>query len=423
MKAAVSDVLVGAFFINRRGKVVKKSLILSLIIIFLTSFAFAGTVNLPKTGQTKCYDSAGLEIPCAGTGQDGEIQAGVAWPEPIFTDNGDGTMTDNLTGLMWTKNGNLPNGTKTWEQALDYCNNLTLAGYSDWRLPNVNELESLVNANEANIANWLNAQVFTDVQADYYWSSTTNAGFEKSAWSIYMQDGQVYSYKKSNKNYVWSVRAGQSGNPDPSYPANIWRTGQMVSYYSGDDGDLQRGVSWPTPRFTNHGDGTVTDNLTGLMWTQNAFAPGPESCYPGNEWQWQPALDFVVCINSNGFLGFSDWRLPNRKEFHSITDFSQYDHALPAEYPFSNVYDFNYWSSTTNVNKMVHAWYVNMWVGGVYSDNKSKSFSAIWPVRSGEIPSTGCLIWTDVISKYNSYVSGQADWSEVITCYNQYVSP
>ena len=82
----------------------KKIAVLSLLFIFLSSFGFAGTVNLPRTGQTKCYDEAGTEIPCAGTGQDGEIQAGVAWPEPRFTDNGDGTMTDNLTGLKWTKN-------------------------------------------------------------------------------------------------------------------------------------------------------------------------------------------------------------------------------------------------------------------------------------------------------------------------------
>ena len=401
----------------------KKLCVLFILLLFLATVAFAGTVNLPRTGQTKCYDEAGTEISCAGTGQDGDIQAGVAWPEPRFTDNGDGTMTDNLTGLMWTKDSNLPGVSMDWYSALDYSNNLTLAGYLDWRLPNVNEMESLVNSNEANIATWLNSQVFTDVQADYYWSSTTNAGFEKSAWSIYMQDGQVYSYKKSNKNYVWSVRAGQSGNPDPSYPANTWKTGQMISYYSGDDGDLQRGVSWPTPRFTDHRDGTVTDNLTGLMWTQNAFAPGPESCYPGNEWQWQPALDFVVCINSNRFLGFSDWRLPNRKELHSITDFSQYDHALPLEYPFSNVYDFNYWSSTTNANNLVRAWDVNMWVGGVYSDNKSKSYSAIWPVRGGQVQPTGCSTWSDVIGKYNTYVSGQATGSDVITCYNQYVSP
>ena len=63
----------------------------------------ACTVHLPRTGQTTCWDNSGNQIPCAGTGQDGEIKAGEPWPEPRFTDNGDETMTDNLTGLMWTK--------------------------------------------------------------------------------------------------------------------------------------------------------------------------------------------------------------------------------------------------------------------------------------------------------------------------------
>ena len=76
-------------------------------------------INLPQTGQTKCYDSSGTEINCAGTGQDGEFQVGVDWPDPRFTVNGD-CVTDNLTGLMWAKNGNLPNGFKSWQGALDY---------------------------------------------------------------------------------------------------------------------------------------------------------------------------------------------------------------------------------------------------------------------------------------------------------------
>ncbi|MCX5884830.1 MAG: DUF1566 domain-containing protein [Proteobacteria bacterium] len=136
----------------------KKIAVLSLLLICLSSFAFAGTVNLPKTGQTRCYDTSGTEISCAGTGQDGDIQAGVKWPSPRFTVNGD-CVTDNLTGLIWAKNANLPSGTMIWYKAIDYCNNLSLAGYTDWRLPNVNELESLVNANEPNSATWLNTNL------------------------------------------------------------------------------------------------------------------------------------------------------------------------------------------------------------------------------------------------------------------------
>jgi len=170
----------------------KKIAVLSLLLIFLSSFAFADTVNLPKTGQTKCYDTSGNEISCPSTGQDGEIQAGVTWPSPRFTVNGD-CVTDNLTGLMWAKNGNLANGTKTWNAAVDYCNSLTLCGYDDWRLPNVNELESLVNGAESNTATWLNTQGFTNVQAGYYWSSTTYASNTGYAWYVNMYHGHVYT--------------------------------------------------------------------------------------------------------------------------------------------------------------------------------------------------------------------------------------
>ena len=73
-----------------------------------------GVINLPQTGQTKCYNASRTEIACSGTGQDGELQTGVDWPDPRFAVSGD-CVTDNLTGLMWAKNGNLPNGIKTWQ--------------------------------------------------------------------------------------------------------------------------------------------------------------------------------------------------------------------------------------------------------------------------------------------------------------------
>jgi hypothetical protein len=190
-----------------------KKQILSLIVmlmVVMAGIAYAGTVNLPQTGQKKCYDTNGTEIPCPGTGQDGAIQAGVAPPIPRFQVNGD-CVTDNLTGLMWAKNANLPNGTRNWYQAVDDCNNLNLCGYTDWRLPNVNELESLINANEPNSATWLNAQGFTNVQAYDYWSSTTGASNPDGAWIVDVWDGNVnyVAYKSFTDYYVWPVRAGQ----------------------------------------------------------------------------------------------------------------------------------------------------------------------------------------------------------------------
>lgn len=182
--------------------------VLFLCLLLFPFISYAGTVQLPQTGQTKCYDEAGTEIDCSGTGQDGDIRAGVSWPSPRFTDNGDGTVTDNLTGLMWVKSPD-SNG-RAWNDAVDYCNNLDFAGYTDWRLPNVNELESLVNADKSNTATWLNSQGFSNVQQSRpYWSSSTRASSKGVALNVNMNYGYVdYSNKLLNE-YVWPVRSGQ----------------------------------------------------------------------------------------------------------------------------------------------------------------------------------------------------------------------
>lgn len=190
----------------------KKLFIIALLILLVPCMAFAGTVNLPRTGQTKCWDTNGVQIPCAGTGQDGELQMGVPWPNPRFYDNGNGTVTDSLTGLMWTKNANLAGNYMTWYQAVDYCNNLTQGGYTDWRLPNLNELESLINDDVANSATWLNNQGFTNVQSDGYWSASTNACYPSVAWIVRMDYGRVSYDDKSSIIYyycAWPVRAGE----------------------------------------------------------------------------------------------------------------------------------------------------------------------------------------------------------------------
>ena len=191
-------------------------LMIACFIILLPFLSFAAEVDLPKTGQITCYDESGNVILCPDTGQDGDIQAGVDWPEPRFEDNGNGTVTDHLTGLIWLKNANCA-GSMNWNSALTYCNNLasgtcgltdgSVAG--DWRLPNVVELESLVDAEAANTAVWLNTQGFSSVQSSYYWSATTYANSTNYAWYILMGYGRVGYSGKSDGRYVWPVRAGQ----------------------------------------------------------------------------------------------------------------------------------------------------------------------------------------------------------------------
>ena len=174
-------------------------------------------ISLFKTNQTKCYDSAGKEITCAATGQDGELQKGAAWPSPRFVDYGDQTIGDNLTGLIWTKDGSAPTsgvctgGKKTWQGALDYVaclNNNKFLGHNDWRLPNINELRSLVSVVQSDSASWLNTQGFSGVQSYYYWSSTTSAYDMVQAWVAHMWSGYAYYYDKSSSYYVLPVRAG-----------------------------------------------------------------------------------------------------------------------------------------------------------------------------------------------------------------------
>ena len=191
----------------------KKIFMFMVATIFIAGIAYAAPADLPETGQTTCYDATGGTVACVTTGQDGDLKKGVAWPSPRFTVDGTGLcVTDNLTGLMWVRT---PDSTlRTWANAMTYANGLSICGYDDWRLPNVNELESLINAEQANTATWLNnpSQGFSNVQAYYYWSSTTFAGNTAYAWGVAMSGGNVYVFSKSsisNTSYVWPVRAGQ----------------------------------------------------------------------------------------------------------------------------------------------------------------------------------------------------------------------
>lgn len=163
-------------------------------------------------------------------------------------------------------------------------------------------------------------------------------------------------------------------------PAQTWQTGQTTSYADGDDGDLQRGVAWPAPRFEDNADGTVTDHLTGLIWLKNANCAG---------WmRWNDALDY--CNNlASGSCGLTDgsvagnWRLPNRKELMSLVDYDNYNPALPNGHPFNNVQSSYYRSASTLANGTNYAWYVSMYYGIVYDFRKSSN-GYVWPVRGGQ---------------------------------------
>ena len=118
-------------------------------------------------------------------------------------DNATQVVTDNTTGLQWQDDANI---TKTWTQAIDYCESLTLGGYSDWRLPNFNELYFMADRSKRNPAI---DSAFQNVVSYYYWSSTTVVGYEDTAWNVYFYYGYDYWDYKSNSHYVRCVRDGQ----------------------------------------------------------------------------------------------------------------------------------------------------------------------------------------------------------------------
>jgi hypothetical protein len=157
------------------------------------------------------------------------------------------------------------------------------------------------------------------------------------------------------------------------------KTGQTTSYAAGDDGDLEKGVAWPSPRFTDNADGTVTDNLTGLIWLKNANADGVKT--------WADAIAYCNGLAS-GSAGLTDgssvgdWRLPNRFELESLIDLSQCGPCLPPGHPFINVKSANYWSSSTVAAGTDYAWYVLMSNGYVFNLFKTSSYY-VWPVRAG----------------------------------------
>ena len=164
-------------------------------------------------------------------------------------------------------------------------------------------------------------------------------------------------------------------------PAFVAKTGQTTSYNAGDDGALQTGHPWPSPRFTDNGDGTVTDNLTTLIWMKNADCWGTKS--------WASALSRLAELNSgaascDGYSGgHTDWHLPTRNELQSLIDYGRSKPALPFDHAFSGVQSGFYWSSTTYADNTDDAWFVGLSNGYVDTYYKSSGYY-VWPVRGGQ---------------------------------------
>jgi len=186
----------------------KKMLLLFYMCLCLTlSGASAYAFRLPDTGQHKCYDNAGNEIACPGEGQalhgqDAQYQGA----EPSYRDNGNGTVTDLNTGLVWQQGDDHNNVTRTWQGACDYCDALNLGGKTDWRLPTKRELASLPIYGVFDPS--INTSFFPGCRSSHYWSSSTSALSPEDAWSVLFSNGYVLDYLKTNDYYVRCVRSG-----------------------------------------------------------------------------------------------------------------------------------------------------------------------------------------------------------------------
>jgi hypothetical protein len=340
-------------------------------VLMLPGMTHAGVLNpapVAKSGQTTSH----------APGDDGDLRQGVDWPDPRFTDNLDGTVTDHLTGLVWLKDATRFSG-RGWTPALNVCNNLAEdggdltdgSGAGDWRLPNNRELRRLIDFGNTDPA-LPEGHPFIVPVSGSYWTSTTATNNTGRAWRI--EAGEMLNDPKNAANLVWPVRDAQAGDLGP---APVPRTGQTISYGTRDDGELQNGVEWPDPRFTDNLDGTVTDHLTGLIWLADStlfsdlsFADALAAC--------NALADDGTTLTDGSIAGA--WRLPNVLELGSLNDFGEIGPALPAGHPFIAAAAGTFWTSTTSAANGNRAWTLGMGIGKL-SDLAKGSVNQVWPVR------------------------------------------
>jgi hypothetical protein len=417
----------------------------SVIVGLLTMVGFAlGTEALEppagvlKTGQTKCWPTTGIndpEIPCAGTGQDGEFQIGLA---RSYTDNADGTITDNATGLMWEKLVNqdfTPNASdlhdadnpyNPWAAALQKIADLNaanFAGYSDWRLPNIKELRSLAffgASNPAIDSAFNNAGANSRTRPATYWSSTTFPSQPFLAWAVGFTTAVSSLIPKTSaaNNFCCFVRAVR-GPVASVAPGSVLKTGQTQCWDSagteitcpgtGQDGEFQKGVA---QSYSDNGADTITDRATGLMWEKLgnldfvANLSDPHDV-DNNTYTWAQAFQKIADLNTANFAGHMDWRLPNVMELESLAVFGKVTSRRPGpeipavDQPFDNGTDSftrsnGYWSSTTGLSLTGQANAVSFLQGGVFFQSKTQPFAngAVRAVR-GPVD-TVCTCATDV---------------------------
>lgn len=297
------------------------------------SFASEPTYPIVGTGQHQCYDNShAIAAPRPGRpfyGQDAQHPGNT----PSYRANGDGTVSDLVTGLMWVQT----RGKKvSWADALAGARACRVGGYSDWRVPSIKELYSLIqftgrSRGTSGLKPFLDTNYFHFVYGDVsrgervidcqdwsatkYVSSTMNGN--ETVFGVNFADGRIKGYP------VFDPR---SRGPHKLF----------VRYVRGN-------TAYGKNNFHDNGNGTITDRATGLMWSRTDSGRGMN---------WEQALAWVQTLNATNYLGHNDWRLPSAKELQSIADYSrvpaistvfQISRLPSGEYPF-------FWSSTTHLD-------------------------------------------------------------------------
>ncbi|MHC4779157.1 MAG: Lcl domain-containing protein, partial [Planctomycetota bacterium] len=294
------------------------------------------------TGQDRCYGE-GVEMadPAEGSdyfGQDAQYEGN----KPSYRDNGDGTVTDLVTGLIWQKTPDFV--TRTWEDAKKYGNRLSLAGKDDWRVPTIKELFSIADfrGNMRTRTPYIDTRYFDFRYPDpasgqrdmdgQYWSSNkyvgTTMGGDTSAFGFNFADGRIKSYP---------VKFGRDPNRE-----GVKKYVRCV-----------RGRAYGRNEFFDNGDGTVTDRATGLTWMKTDS---------GSAMDWKGALAHAEGLTHGGH---GDWRLPTVKELQTLLDYGRAPDALdpsargPAIDRIFRLTETEswFWSSTTHIENQF-AYYV-----------------------------------------------------------------
>jgi hypothetical protein len=324
-----------------------------LIPFLFNSIGKGQTLSYPIVGtnQTKYYNNVG-EITAPEPGQPYYGQAAFhPGNVPSYTDNGDGTISDNVTGLMWVK----ARGSKiTWSNAVAGASTNNTAGYSDWRMPTIKEVFSLIRFNGVNGPDITNIAGYIPFIDTSYFDFTYGPGGSTNVGQriIDCQDWSATKYVSTvmgNQSAIFGVNFadGRIKGYNEFVQINNEENELYVRYVRGN-------TSYGENNFRNNEDGTITDQATNLMWSKDNSNIGLD---------WAEALAWVQTKNAENYLGYNDWRLPDAKELQSIVDYTR----SPATTNSPSINE-NFFNTTAITNEAGQTDYPYFWTSSVLVD-------------------------------------------------------